>query len=1011
MNEQPLHLALDALLLLGNKHQPEVRVGDLVLIAHGRLHRWRQWGYLSELEQNRYLWLLRYSHLNEINKTRLIKLLTERIKAENSPFEFIGHNESDLTRRYRVLPGKDIEQHVDEIISDLKNLQIANPIIFKKRPGNQFWVRKSFSGKSFKVPVKLVPNSIDAVKIQKASSLKNLSISYVELRDQAENISRLTGQDFYKKRMQIFLDELRCRKNNQKIEDLIFTAGELQMLVAPTGRGKSVLSRVLATLLVKKGFTVTLVLPVIKDVIQEYRQCSKILQKQTPAKVASMLFSSRSLGRIIIDLLRNSLRDPNSNDAQNILETVGYHCALQAYAEEGDEVQFGEEPCRHSRFDCPFLAGCPKFRHQKAALGAQLLIINHHAFLSGRLSLPVQDEESTRINTFFDLVVKRSHFVIVDEIDQLQQVLIDQQVGQIPLTKDKGPTIANKVYRDLTDNGTSVNNYDVIDPLIELDRLPLLLRDALINHRVKWPTNYGIGTVLPAALEQKISHNFKKYLPESEYSNIDKLIDRKSSEPLWDELNLSLNQWLTSNGLTETSEAERKLSVIQSLEKLAPKIAVEKRNKLASLLILHRVLFHLQNLLQDVTYSFGKTDLKESQEATQFYAQLIGYRPWCTSYMGPFGRRHYGFHVASKEQHRQLNVQSLCGDPHLLISEIGNLISRGYGGGARIVLGLSATAYFPGASASDVKGSVRYYQPDDTTDLKLALRLIKSSDSDEMIRISGMGGHNKKELQTRLLTKGLWEQYLSVDIEQLKQKHPDRARVLLVTNSGREARWSANALSQVMGEKHALRRVRYLQNADDKAEKNNGMAISREDLTNFAYGEADILIAPFLSICRGHNILQPGSDKSAIASIYVLVRPVPTLDSPGIALAHVNYSLLNVCTPEMQPLETLEWEQRHAYARLNGFYERIGPFKSLPEDLRMECFCNVLVEMLQLAGRGRRGETPIDVFLVDSAFADSKAGWRELAQTALSTWQTQGKMEEMTRIHGALIHALENFQR
>ena len=250
MNEQPLHLALDALLLLGNKHQPEVRVGDLVLIAHGRLHRWRQWDHLSELEQNRYLWLLRYSHLNEINKTRLVKLLTERIKAEDSPFEFISHNESDSKRCYRVLPGKDIEQRVDEIISVLKNLQIANPIIFKKRPGNQFWVKKSFSGKSFKVPVKLVPDTIDPVKIQKASSLKNLSISYVELRDQAENISRLTGQDFYKKRMQIFLDELRCRKNNQKIEDLIFTAGELQMLVAPTGRGKSVLSIVLETLLV-----------------------------------------------------------------------------------------------------------------------------------------------------------------------------------------------------------------------------------------------------------------------------------------------------------------------------------------------------------------------------------------------------------------------------------------------------------------------------------------------------------------------------------------------------------------------------------------------------------------------------------------------------------------------------------------------------------------------------------------------------------------------------------------
>jgi energy-coupling factor transporter ATP-binding protein EcfA2 len=425
LNAQPLHLALDALLLLGYKHQPEVRVGDLVLIAHGRLHHWRQWNHLSELEQNRYLCLLRYSHLNEINKTRLIKLLNDRIKADDSPFEFISsHQEADSKRYYRVLPGKPIEQQVDEIISALKNLQSASPIKFKKRSNNQFWVRNSFYGKTFKIPYKLVPDNINPTKTKKASSLKNLSISYVELMEQAENISRLTGQAFYKKRMKIFLDELRCRKPDKKIENLVFTAGELQMLIAPTGRGKSVFSRVLATLLIKKGINVTLVLPLIKDVIQEYRLCSEILQKQSPDKRASMLFSSRSQGRIVVDLLRNSVNDSNSNDAVNILETVGYHCALQAYVEDGEEIPFGDEPCRHSRFNCPFLSECPKFRHQKSAFDAQLLIINHHAFLSGRLSLPAEDEESIRINTYFNLVVKRSHCVIVDEIDQLQQVLI-----------------------------------------------------------------------------------------------------------------------------------------------------------------------------------------------------------------------------------------------------------------------------------------------------------------------------------------------------------------------------------------------------------------------------------------------------------------------------------------------------------------------------------------------------------------------------------------------------------
>ena len=84
-------------------------------------------------------------------------------------------------------------------------------------------------------------------------------------------------------------------------------------------------------------------------------------------------------------------------------------------------------------------------------------------------------------------------------------------------------------------------------------------------------------------------------------------------------------------------------------------------------------------------------------------------------------------------------------------------------------------------------------------------------------------------------------------------------------------------------------------------------------------------------------------------------------------------------------------------------------FSRMAPELRRELVCDVLVDLAQLAGRARRGHTTVDLVFVDGAFQDGQAPWRDLVKDVLSWWQERGCLPEMTRLHGALVHALADY--
>jgi hypothetical protein len=129
-----------------------------------------------------------------------------------------------------------------------------------------------------------------------------------------------------------------------------------------------------------------------------------------------------------------------------------------------------------------------------------------------------------------------------------------------------------------------------------------------------------------------------------------------------------------------------------------------------------------------------------------------------------------------------------------------------------------------------------------------------------------------------------------------------------------------------------------------------------------------ILVVPMARIARGLNIVI--GTKSAITPVYLCTRPLALLSDPAEMYASVNAAGLAALTmpPGRDPIAALRAAQRAAWERL-GLIMRSAPgFAATGEVLQEEIVAGMVVDMIQLAGRARRGGTDMTLHLVDYAF-------------------------------------------
>lgn len=154
-------------------------------------------------------------------------------------------------------------------------------------------------------------------------------------------------------------------------------------------------------------------------------------------------------------------------------------------------------------------------------------------------------------------------------------------------------------------------------------------------------------------------------------------------------------------------------------------------------------------------------------------------------------------------------------------------------------------------------------------------------------------------------------------------------------------------------------------------------------------------------------------DQSAIDSIWVCVRPVKLIDDPSALVAHTGAHARLGRQPHAQAAEELAARHQLAADHLE-YINRANPaFSRLPKDVRVAIFADVLADLIQLAGRARRGGTNTTLFLVDNAFHPDGAApgsdFASLFRHLHQSWTDSGNLGVVTEIFGTTLESFARF--
>ncbi|GGZ14321.1 hypothetical protein GCM10010387_03030 [Streptomyces inusitatus] len=160
--------------------------------------------------------------------------------------------------------------------------------------------------------------------------------------------------------------------------------------------------------------------------------------------------------------------------------------------------------------------------------------------------------------------------------------------------------------------------------------------------------------------------------------------------------------------------------------------------------------------------------------------------------------------------------------------------------------------------------------------------------------------------------------------------------------------------------------------------------LRRGDVAAFGVMDAEILIAPLMSVERGHNILNDAG-KAAIGSVFFLARPHPRPHDIGLAVQSINswvtrlmddggFDELVSSSPDLNSAGRAF--RQAARARWRHLLTRRMAWRHLNDEDKATFTWDRLVVMWQVIGRLVRGGVPARVVFVDSRFAEREAAGR-----------------------------------
>ena len=178
-------------------------------------------------------------------------------------------------------------------------------------------------------------------------------------------------------------------------------------------------------------------------------------------------------------------------------------------------------------------------------------------------------------------------------------------------------------------------------------------------------------------------------------------------------------------------------------------------------------------------------------------------------------------------------------------------------------------------------------------------------------------------------------------------------------------------------------------------------------------------MAPLWIIGRVYNILNKNSE-SAIGAIMLMVRTLPSFGDPSNQLLYLSYNhqertMFNEQYRTDPPSIAYKKGKQAIYLDSKDYESSIIPFGRIyVEKIQLAIFSDIMVELIQLIGRGRRSSAnqirgaPIRLFFIDHAWL-SNPSWKYLSAKFLSNWIKRSDWNLLYCLYRAIIESLRDY--
>lgn len=1057
----------------------------------GQYDAWSEYSNLPLDDQRRISRMLRQRQ-NRLSNAESLRIDAERFLSTGAISEYVLLDSGHLAARHGMLP----TELADLLLGEIERIRTehSQPMSAAKPGDYVTTLRVPVAGTEhtwavqahYTLDERHSAPEIDLPLVRTAPATNDISIKLAGFMNLNAELDQDAGETFRTESLGPLFQQLRSSDGRLTGDILQVAAGNLQVLQAPTGYGKSVFMRSLGSWAHQQAVNLALVVPTTVAALKMAWGIEKDLSARgvkDPGSVVVPLMSPNSMMAAVEQVAAESKDREFIEWAERRL---GYGCALPSLATLDEEVDAwvpGHEHCvslvphrspgaapqgkpkrglRQGPCACPFRQVCGKFRLARQACTAQIIVTTHANFYQGHLHIPVRLESGAIVErmTVEELVLRRCQFTAFDEVDAFQSYVLGragrglnlawgnrheqrplleldtqliQAFGRVRPALDESMRNTLMRTRWLAETYTSHLAHGTLASTSGLGyprRSPHKKRAASPAQDKRWiiPQRWdgwitGQLIALFANDENLITTELITTAPSpNDRAILAGLYERKVRlDALPDHLR-PLAELLRA--VTDPDEHAGSLShVRRELERLlSPWVPNQQlRADVIDRMLRRAFLEPLRQLLYRFVHNAQQLKLV-GVEAARDIADVLGpFSVWRAIPHGPRGRLMFAFtedvRTGSPEDTR-LSVAAFGGDPHTYLITLGQITALAHSGHQRAVLGLSATSFAPGAHRHHVHTPPTWWVPDNVDHGVTVEAELFPGQGQDMLRISGTTGKDRTEA-TKLLGQRMWPR-LRGELRDLGALSTQRVQdsVLLVTTSYdscqhlRDGLLAAGAEPGLIAVAVRPRPEDEPVGREDEAAEPVWHEIPGDQLESFTrLPKARILIAPLGRAERGLNILAPQTNKSAIGSIWVAIRPVPLIDEPDELLAHVGARSLDEKSACGEPWKELARRVSVAGKYFEQLVNSDRYFRSLPHRAKRAIAAELIISLIQLVGRARRGGTPGRIKLVDYAFLDANGNsdLPHLIRELRSEWLRTGALPRMQSLYGTTLDAFFAF--